>query len=291
MRSSKHSARLEGLHRPAASLEFFEDTKGLDRLLEGLYSDNIGDFRNYKRSSISRRVFTRLSALDISSYPEYMALLKADPNEYARLHSTLTVKVSEFFREPHYFNSIAAVLKNEYSLSTKGLRAWCCGCATGEEAYSLSILFSEHLSPENIALSRIFATDVDPEALESARRGEYRPEYMHNVDVQRRKRFFSEGSETMLKVDESLRRPIRFGTLNIVTGHGFSRIDILLCRNLFIYFNKKLQADVFAKLHYALVPGGLLVLGKAEVIPAPYASFYTRLEKRGGTYRKRRLNG
>ncbi|MBE9528356.1 MAG: protein-glutamate O-methyltransferase CheR [Proteobacteria bacterium] len=286
-----NSSVLKGLPEPVAPSELSAEPAGLDAVLQSLFQENVGDFRNYKRSSLRRRVIQRLRALDISSYADYVGLLKADPDEYAALHAILTIKVSEFFRDPTYFALITRILKEEYSDGGKGLRAWCCGCATGEEAYSLAILLSEHLLPERAAISRVFATDVDAGALDTARRGEYRHEYMENVSEEFKAKYFIDGGVTADKsitVAESLRGLIRFGTLDIVTGHAFSRIDMLFCRNLFIYFNKKLQSDVFAKFHYALAPGGLIVLGKAEVIPAAYADQYQRVEMGLGVYRKRR---
>jgi two-component system CheB/CheR fusion protein len=285
------SSELECRTEPVVLSEPSAESAGLDAVLQSLFQDNVGDFRNYKRSSLRRRVTQRLKALNISSYSDYVGLLKADPGEYEKLQSVLTIKVSEFFRDQSYFTIIARILKEEYSDGGSGLRAWCCGCATGEEAYSLAILLSEHLLPERAARSRIFATDIDAGALETARRGEYRREYMENVSEEFRAKYFTgdgAASGKSMTVAERLRGLIRFGTLNIVTGHAFSRIDILLCRNLFIYFNKKLQADVFAKFHYALAPGGLIVLGKAEVIPAAFAGLYCRVVKGEGVYRKRR---
>ncbi len=264
------------------------DSKGLEAVIGSLLRRNIGDFRNYKRLSLQRRVTKRMKQLNISSYSEYVRILEADQSECLLLHSTLTVKVSEFFRDTQNFSLISEALKRKDSFKENGLRAWCCGCATGEEAYSLAILILESLPGEGTANSRIFATDVDAAALESARRGEYRPEYMVNVAGSLKERYFVPCEGNRMKVSEGLRRLIRFGTLDIVTGYAFSRIDIIFCRNLFIYFNKELQLDVFAKLHYALAPGGLLLLGKAEVIPNLYTSFYTRLG-RSCIYRKREL--
>lgn len=263
----------------------FEEEQSL--LLEKIFSERGWDFRDYKRSSLKRRIWKRLGAAGVSSYGEYSDLLDRDPSEYTRLFSNLTVKVSEFFREPSVFEFLDGEIRREFS-PDEGIRAWCCGCAHGEEAYSLAILLSEFLGEEALKQTKIFATDLDHEAIDSARRGRYREESVANVSAERRERFFFMDGACQ-KVKYNIRNMVKFGVLDIVRSPSISKVKILFCRNVFIYFNKALQEKVFEKLDYALKPGGLLVLGKAEVVPSAFASGYVRYANAGkgiSVYRK-----
>src|SRR5574337_1010773 len=118
---------------------------GLTALLEKVYHARGGDFRNYKRTSLMRRVSKRLNALSVASMGEYSRFLEANPSEYNRLFSSVTIKVSEFFREPEAFHFLCKLLKSDYRDTP--VKAWCCGCAFGEEAYSLAITLTECLGP------------------------------------------------------------------------------------------------------------------------------------------------
>lgn len=221
----------------------------------------------------------------MSSYKEYYTILTIDPSEYDRLFSTLTVKVSEFFREPGVFALLKEIISSRLS-DAEGLRAWSCGCAFGSEVYSLGILLSECLRPEMFHRAKIFATDIDGDALNIARRAIYRDELMKNIGDEIRERYFLSTAEGY-KVKYNLRDTVRFGVLDIVKDPPISRIDILLCRNLLIYFEKHLQRRVLEKLDYALKPGGILVLGKAETLPASVAQGYTEIKKKSRVYIKR----
>ncbi|GAB4413235.1 MAG: hypothetical protein OHK0032_09300 [Thermodesulfovibrionales bacterium] len=253
--------------------------------LEMLYCERGWDFRNYKKSSLMRRIALRLNACNISSYNDYYRLLRSDPSEYGRLFSTITIKVSEFFREPWVFEFLREIIISRFS-GTEGLRAWCCGCASGDEAYSLGILFAECLTPTALKGAKIFATDIDSNAIDAARRAIYREGSIKNVSDERRARYFI-STDKGYKVRYDIRNILRFGILDIVRDPPISKIDILLCRNLLIYFEKDLQTKVIEKLHYALNPNGIVVLGRAEVLPAQFASCYEEIGDRTRIYIKR----
>jgi len=196
----------------------------------------------------------------------------------------MTVKVSEFFREPMVFESLREVIVSRFS-DARGLRAWCCGCATGDEAYTIGILFAECLTPWALKDAKIFATDIDSNAIDTARRGLYREDSIENVGADLRARYFIR-ADGGYRIRYDIRNIVRFGTLDIVRDPPIPRIDILLCRNLLIYFEKDLQAKVIEKLDYALKPGGILVLGKAEVLPPQFAPLYHELRERTRIYIK-----
>lgn len=254
-------------------------------LLDKVYSEKGWDFRNYKMSSVKRRVMKRLNARNVSSCADYLEVLDSDKAEYARFFSSLTIKVSEFFREPEAFSALEAAMASFYR-RYEGLRVWSCGAAYGEEAYTLAIILSEFLSPGALERTRIFATDIDGAALDCARKARYRDESLRNVSTERRRAYFEE-EEGVFKVRFGIRNLVKFGCLDIVSHSPLLKIDVLACRNVFIYFNKRLQEEVFWKIDYALNPGGVLMMGKAEAIPSSFAYGYERLAACTNIYRKR----
>lgn len=279
-------AKVRPLTNTAADYSFsYNRDYALSYLLEKVHRDKGWDFRNYKKASLKRRISRRLSAHNISCYYDYAKTLESDPAEYKRLLSTITIKVSEFFREPQVFALLKETIMSDLS-GTEGLRAWCCGSAYGEEAYSLGIILAESLPPEKICRAKIFATDIDTEALDIARNAVYRKELLHNASGENMERYFIPAGNGF-KVKYRIRDMVRFGRLDIVKDPPISKVDILFCRNLFIYLEKELQRDIFEKLDYALKPGGTLVLGKAEVMPAAFLSRnYREISKGSKIYKK-----
>ncbi|MBI5236855.1 MAG: protein-glutamate O-methyltransferase CheR [Deltaproteobacteria bacterium] len=256
----------------------------LPLILDKLYFERGWDFRDYKATSLKRMLLKRLSALNVPTYKDYLDILEKDPEEYNELFSCLMVKVSEFFREPEAFSYLHGELPR-LTLSGQGLKAWCAACATGEEAYSLAMLFTESLSPESLQKTKVYATDICPGALDSARKAVYRDESLVNVSpAMKEKYFFPHGHAH--KVKYSIRNLVRFGCHDLVKDWPLAKVDVLFCRNLFIYFNKPLQDEVFKKLDSALKKGGVLALGKAEVLPQPFSSSYSRLGPGANIYRK-----
>lgn len=258
---------------------------GLSAFLERLFWDRGWDFRNYKKSSLERRIAIRLNAHNSSSYREYYDTLKSNPAEYDRLLSALTIKVTEFFREPEVFDLLKEVIPPKAS-GPDELRAWCCGCAYGNEAYSLAILIAESLGLRKLRSTKICATDISGDAIDFGRKATYREGMMQNISDTIREKYFFQTPEGY-KVKYNIRNSIRFGLLNIVKDPPISKIDIIFCRNLLIYFDKDLQKRVFEKLDYALNPGGVLVLGKAEALPASLAPRYAEFERKARVYIKR----
>ena len=254
-------------------------------LLEKIYSDRGWDFRDYKKTSLSRRISKRLQARNIATYGDYCSVLEADPAEYYRLFSHITIKVSEFFREREVYEALCKAVKSSFPVN-EPIKAWSCGCAYGEEPYSIAIMLSRCLDSYALRRTKLFATDIDNEALDMARRGAYLEDSLRNVPPEVRKEYFYE-SEGTFRVRHSIRNLVKFGALDIVRNSSISGVNLLFCRNLFIYFNKTLQKAVFEKLDYSLKPGGLIVLGKAEVLPASFSSRYEPVGDKTNIFRKR----
>lgn len=238
----------------------------LKELLQELAEQRSFDFRGYKPATLERRFRRRMSQLRIGGYVDYRKYLEKNPKEVNELLNTILINVTEFFRDPPAWeilrqDLLPPLLKNPTSGSS--FRAWSAGCASGEEAYSIAILLSEFFGPRLPEYDiKIYATDIDEEALTTARRGEYSAEALRRIRPEWKGKYFH--GKGPLRVNRELRKLVIFGRSNLVQNAPISHVNLLLCRNVLIYFNSELQKQVFARLYYALEPEGILFLGKSE---------------------------
>jgi two-component system, chemotaxis family, CheB/CheR fusion protein len=245
------------------SSEDFEDLLELFKKQRGF------DFTGYKRPTLVRRFRKRMAALKVDTYAGYMDLLLREPEEFDLLFNTILINVTDFFRDtvPWQFLSEEVV---PIILSSKppgeNIRVWSAGCATGQEAYSLAMLLAESLGlDEFLRRVKIYATDVDDEALNYARQARYSAREVEPVPDLLRERYFDRlGSRYIFK--KKLRRCVIFGRNDLVNDAPISKIDLLVCRNTLMYFDARTQARVLRSFHFALCDGGFLLLGKAETL-------------------------
>lgn len=247
------------------------------------------DFRSYKTATLLRRVGRRMAVTHTTSLDDYSRFLQTHPEEVGELVRALLIKVTEFFRDPGAFHFLRDTALPEIveRARTRGrtLRLWSAGCATGEEAYSLILTVADLLGPElpewNV---RVFATDLDAQAVAFARRGLYLPNLLRNVPAEYRTRYF-EVADHGLRVVKALRAMAVFGQQDLGRGVPFPRIDLITCRNLLIYFQPELQREVLDLFAYSLHPtNGLLLLGKAETA-RPSKSTFELVNKKWKIYR------
>jgi two-component system, chemotaxis family, CheB/CheR fusion protein len=238
----------------------------LKDLLEELAEQRNFDFRGYKRSTIERRFRRRMSELSIASYAQYSDYIRKHPDEVNQLLNTILINVTEFFRDPPAWEILRHEILPEFlTRITPGhsFRVWSAGCASGEEAYSVAILLSDYFGPRIQDYDiKIYATEIDEEALNTARRGEFSVDALRPVRREWREKYF-QGKE-LLRVNRDLRRLVIFGRSNLAHDAPISHVNLLICRNLLIYFDSDLQKRILDRLHYALEPGGVLFLGKSE---------------------------
>ncbi len=232
------------------------------------------DFSQYKTPTIMRRLSRLMVASGVSSIGEYLPFLQRNPEGYQRLVNSFLIKVTEFFRDAALFESlrdhILPKLMGEAREQNRELRIWSAGASTGEEAYSLAILCAELMRDEATATDvRIFATDVDEQAVSFARRGVYSPDSLRHVPETLVSRYFNK-YEDRYEVSKQIRNMTVFGQHDLGQRAPFPRIDLVLCRNVLIYFTKELQTRALQLFAFALRDGGYLVLGKAEsTTPVP----------------------
>jgi two-component system CheB/CheR fusion protein len=227
------------------------------------------DFSDYKLGTIERRIAQRMAAGGFrqDEGERYVEQLKGDPTEVTVLANELLINVTSFFRDPDVFKLLVEkTIPEMVSRYTTGhvLRVWAAGCSTGEEAYSLAMVFLEHLTSisSNIRL-QIFATDADPEAIAFAREGLYSDAIVATLPPDRLKRFF-EHEEGGYRVSAVLRACLVFSVHDLLTDPPFARIDFISCRNVLIYLSPEAQARIIAVFHFALSESGLLLLGSVE---------------------------
>ncbi|MFL6227182.1 MAG: CheR family methyltransferase [Pyrinomonadaceae bacterium] len=230
------------------------------------------DFSNYKRATVLRRIERRLGVNELTDLPAYAAFLRANPDEARALLKDLLISVTNFYRDPRTFEALArGVVPKLFEGKGAGeqLRVWVAGCATGEEAYSVAMLLCEHAQtlPQPPSL-QVFATDIDEDAIATAREGYYTLNDAADVSPERLRRFFTKDREGF-RVRRELREMVLFAHHNLIKDPPFSHLDLISCRNLLIYLNRSAQEQIMNTFHFALRPGGFLLLGGSEATGEP----------------------
>ncbi len=276
---------LNGANLPRSE-ERTEDV--LHSILEKVNRQASIDFHAYKTSTILRRISRRMTVTRSRSMREYHDYLYAHPEEVGELVKAFLINVTQFFRDPEAFaylrSEILPRLIAQARYRDRVLRFWTAGCATGEEPYSLAMLLTDLLGAELPEWSvKIFATDVDEAAINFARRGLYSENLLKSVPAEYRERFF-ERVDQGYRISKTLRQMVIFGQQDLSRSAPFPRIDLVLCRNVLIYFTPELQEYVLNQFAFSLSPNGYLFLGKAETV-RPTQSFYELINKHWKVYR------
>ncbi len=227
------------------------------------------DFTGYKRSTLMRRVNRRMQEIGVENFSQYIDRLEVDPEEFIQLFNTILINVTSFFRDPSTWEYIGSEIVPRIATSkepTEPIRVWTAGCASGQEAYTLAIVMAEALGVEQFKTQvKIYATDVDDEALNQARHATYTDKEVSSLPPELLERYFERG-DSLYTFRNDLRRSVIFGRHDLVQDAPISRIDLLTCRNSLMYFNAEAQAKIIARFHFALNERGFLFLGKAEML-------------------------
>ncbi len=261
------------------------------RIILGLLRDRTRhDFTLYKPSTLHRRIEWRMAIHHVDTLAHYSEFLQHNPQEIDLLFKELLIGVTSFFRDPAVWEQLEEVVFPELlSRQPAGsrLRAWSIGCSTGEEAYSLAIAFTEaveRLEAHDRTL-QVFASDLSPDAIAMARRGRYPAAIESNVSADRLARFFSR-HEDHFQVNQRIRDMVLFAQHDVVLDPPFTRLDLILCRNLLIYFDAGLQRRLLPLFHYSLRPGGVLLLGGSETVGKFHSLFTPIGEPQHRLYRR-----
>ncbi|HEX6704584.1 MAG TPA: CheR family methyltransferase, partial [Albitalea sp.] len=246
------------------------------------------DFRNYKRATVLRRLERRLQVHGLPNLPAYRAFLHAQPDEAQALLKDLLIGVTNFFRDTDAFEMLQreaiAPLFDLDDRNPGGLRAWVAGCATGEEAYSVAMLLCEQAAqlaqPPKIHL---FATDIDESAISHARLGTYPVSIETDVAPTRLRRFFDREAN-LYRIRKEVREKVMFAVHNLLHDPPFSKLDLISCRNLLIYLDRDVHAEILEMFHFALKPGGYLFLGSSESADTA-SQFFSVVDKKHRIFR------
>ncbi|HKB21174.1 MAG TPA: CheR family methyltransferase [Gaiellaceae bacterium] len=227
------------------------------------------DFSGYKRPSLHRRIEKRMQDAGVPTYAEYLKRLKSDEEEFAQLFDTILINVTGFFRDPPAWEYLRKELVPKIVAAKGGddqIRIWSAGCATGEEAYSLAMIFADELGDDNFAdRVKIYATDIDERALSEGRHGIFAADQVKDVPPEHRERYF-ESADSRFVFSMDLRRAVIFGRNDLLVDPPISRIDLISCRNTLMYFNPDVQRRILLNFHFALLPTGYLFLGRSETL-------------------------
>lgn len=261
-------------------------------LLDKIMRNRNIDFSQYRPQILKRRILYRLHLAGCADYWDYILLLNRDPQEYDRLIDSLTIKVSEFFRNPTVFQVlgdeiIPEIVSQKQMREAKVIRAWSCGAAFGQEAYSMAILFCEALGNQLGGFDvSILATDVDNNALAEAQWGSYDKKALRKMRAHLLFKYFTRLQDRYV-VNDRARSLVTFRQHDIVSGRPQSGMDLVLCRNLLIYFQKELQEKALRNIHTALKPDGFLVLGNTESLTPQMGDYFQVVDLTRRIYRRK----
>lgn len=245
------------------------------------------DFSQYKLNTIYRRVERRISISQLDTLPNYIRLLQENPAEIEKLFKELLIGVTNFFRDPEAFVKLKAHLLEMVNAKPDNgqIRIWIPGCSTGEEAYSVAIALRECIneSKKNLFV-QIFATDIDPAAIDKARLGAFSG-IEADVSKDRLSRFFT-ADGNVYRIRKEIREMVIFAQQSVIKDPPFTKLDLITCRNLLIYFNSELQKKTIPIFHYSLAPNGILFLGSSETINA-FVDLFSVVDTKWKIYKRR----
>jgi two-component system, chemotaxis family, CheB/CheR fusion protein len=261
-----------------------EAGQDFETLIEYLRESRGVDFTGYKRTTLVRRVAKRCQELGIDNFPAYLDYLQVHSDEFPILFDRILINVTEFFRDQPAWDYLAETIVPKILASPGAIRIWSTGTASGEEAYSAAMLLCERMGPELfLRRVKIYATDIDEEALSKARTG-YFAKDLESLDSGLTTKYFEpQGSRFAFR--SSLRRALIFGRHDLMQDAPISRLDLLICRNTLMYFTAETQGKILARFHYALNDDGFLFLGRAEML-LTHAALFTPIDLKQRVFTK-----
>ncbi len=263
----------------------------LDKLLTKINQERGLDLSQYRRPYVERRLAARLRMLGLHSYRQYSRYLDEHPEEYAGLLDTLTINVTDFYRDPTVYTLfrgtiIPSIVNEKLTGRQRMIRAWSAGCATGEEPYSIAMSFLDAIEGKQPKLLlSVMGTDIDPSALTIAKRGTYDIAKLRQIPHTHRLRYVEVSGNTFT-FNSAVKEHVRFSVLNLFEDKPINVVDVIFCRNVFIYFDRDQQEQVLEKFWSALYRGGYLVLGRSEKLAPAFAGRFELVSGKERVYRK-----
>lgn len=247
------------------------DEDGLKKILDFIHEYKGLDLSSYRANFLYRRLRLRIFSTKAEGYSGYITLLRNNPEEYNAFLDALSINVTEFFRDPDVFEDVKKIVLPELiarkeAQGNPSLRVWSSACASGEEPYSIAILIRQALKEKGNFLVRIWASDIDNNALQEAEKAEYRAQELKNIDSAIIKKYFISGGNDCYRLNDEIRQMVKFQPHNLFQRFPFPCLDIIFCRNVLIYLDRRQTKELFHTFSQLLNPGGYLVLGKVETL-------------------------
>jgi two-component system, chemotaxis family, CheB/CheR fusion protein len=265
-----------------------DESTELEPLLEYLRDSRGFDFSGYKRATLERRIRKRMGEVEVESYEDYIGYLEANPREFSELFNTILINVTGFFRDPEAWEYLRDEVLPELVEAVpddEQIRVWSAGCASGEEAYTAAICLLEVLGEETFKRRvKIYATDIDEEALAEARAAVYPEKALEDLPPEIVEKYFVENGRGF-GFRPDLRRSVIFGRNELLQDAPISRIDLLICRNVLMYFTVEAQTRILSQLNFALRDRGFLFLGKSEML-VRHSDFFTPVDIKRRVFRR-----
>lgn len=261
-------------------------------LLNQIVQERGLDFRQYHQGVVRRKIARRMRLNKLESYSEYGRLLTKRPEEFDKLLEDLCINVSEFFRDKEVWITIKYLLENlikqKKIANERFLKVWSAGCANGEEAYSLAILLREisRIEPWFFALE-LTASDIDKKALLAAQAGVYPKENLKNVEARQLTSYFISLADGGYRLKDEIKAMVKFQRLDLIGDDAIREADLVVCRNVFIYFNRSLQEQLLMKFYRSLKAGGYLVMGKAETLLDEAKEIFKDIDSNARIYQRK----
>ena len=271
------------------TLEISISDKDLDEIKGCVLNKRGMDLSYFKPAFLARRINVRMKMLDITSSSEYATLLSTEPDEISSLYDSLSINVTKFYRDKKvwqvFANTVIPMLR-EIIKQSDSIRVWSCGCASGEEPYSLAIMFNEAFKNSDQKF-KIMATDINLHALKQARKGIYTYDNLKNLDSLFITKYFKKVSSTEYQIIDKIKDLVSFN-LGDITTFPASYLDVVFCRNLLIYYGKDAQDLIFKKFYTVLKPKRFLVLGMDETLwGQKYENSFLSTSSRDRIYQKK----
>jgi chemotaxis methyl-accepting protein methylase len=264
------------------------DDEELEKLKRKIERDRGFNCGFYKDKCLRRRIAVRMRARGRRTFAEYSSLLEQEPGEYDHLLDTLTINVTKFFRNPETWEAVEAQVVPHLFAAKGPIRVWSAGSASGEEAYTVSILLQEwaekHRRVPELERVRIVGTDIDRRSLENAARGVYPELSLTETPARVRERWFSDGPP--FRIRPEAQRGVSFTRRDLISERAEAGQSLIFCRNVVIYFDREIQERLFKDFYDALVPGGFLVLGKVETLIGVARTLFRPVNNRERIFQK-----
>ncbi len=262
------------------------DAEAFDKLKKVLHEGTNINFECYRESYLKRRLNVRLAVTKTQTYSDYIQYLKENSSEYDLLVNDLTINYTKFFRDPDVFSFLESTVLPKLLSSRRWVRIWSAGCATGEEPYSLAILAHEVAKQQlNNYKVKIYASDLDRTALAKAKGGEYTCRMVQDINETLLSKYF-ECEDDNYKVKPFVKQLVQFEEQDLMTTPRHQNLDLILCRNVMIYFSKEIQQKIYINFWNSLRSGGYLVTGKTEFVGAETSKKFASVDAKCRIYQK-----